>query len=127
MSSKVKLKATSGGSVSMVVDDSLLTDEEFNVSTGGIESGKEGEGLYVKFPDGTLICTGYLYSGDTTEEEIAFAVPFVGDIPSITITVKSLDKQMVPDWSDIDNLTHMLVKASDLGIEANYIAIGRWK
>ena len=54
MSSKLKLKATSGGSLSMLVDDTLTTDEEFNVSNSGILFGTG----YIKYPDGTLICYG---------------------------------------------------------------------
>lgn len=63
MSSRLKLKSTAGGSLSLIVDDTLATDEEMNISNGGIENGtwtgvNGASGYWTKFPDGTFMAHG---------------------------------------------------------------------
>lgn len=57
MSSKLKLKSTAGGSLSLIVDDTLATDETMNISDGGIVTVTNANGTAIKYPDGTMICT----------------------------------------------------------------------
>lgn len=80
MSGKLNIKAASGGSVSLVVDDTLATDEEFNVSEGGIESGSNANGEYTKFPDGTLMQWGKVVINPTSNtggENHIFPINFI--------------------------------------------------
>ncbi len=67
MSSKLKLKSTAGGSLSLAVDDTLATDEIVEIPSEGIqpldvnhgiESGSTDSGSWIKFPDGSSEMSG---------------------------------------------------------------------
>ena len=62
----IKIYGNGGGSVELVADPALATDEEF-VMPWGIESGSNTDATWTKFPDGTLIVCGVINtSGDIT-------------------------------------------------------------
>lgn len=149
MSAKLNIKAASGGSVSLVVDDTLTTDEEFNVSEGGIENGSSTGGSYTKLPDGTLICYGFITNAtsvgtfpnvfgtsagsiDRAEVTILWPHQFVGS-PNVTAT------PIMANTDTANNPVSIVLKSVDFEVGVfrvfmpagytrfNYIAIGRWK
>ena len=151
MSSKLKLKGTAGGSMSFVIDDTLVTDETFEVpasgvyskdeidaSAHGITNGGSGDSFYTKFPDGTLICRGTLISlngyriADSSYRTITYAHAFIA-IPSTTMTLsRGADDiyDLFVRGGAIRNLTQFNAAhggISGINTEMSYVAIGRWK
>ena len=129
--SGLKIRGQAGGSVELQVSDTLTTDEVLEVPSDIITHGNTGSIGWTKFPDGTMIVNGYTHSTTETDYEVPFGVTFDG-IPAITITPKSYqsdlaDKIVAVAWSDVSNSTHIRVVTKKLGIETNFIAIGRWK
>ena len=124
----MKIYGNGGGSVELVADPTLATDEVVEISEShGIESGIG----WIKFPDGTLICDGYVYE-NSTDYEVEYSHHFATQ-PSVTLTAKlnvpnlGTHKMAVQYSNTFSDLTHIRVTAEVANTEANYIAIGRWK
>ena len=139
----IKIYGNGGGSVELVADPTLATDEVVEISNGhGIESGAG----YTKFPDGTLMCYGVVTLAETggythiASAMSNYPVFFVGDFPSATMAITSM-----PTGEDARN-NSLIVIADNLykfdgiyvssgspdissmwGRKVRYSAIGRWK
>jgi len=117
----------------------------FNPALYEIISGSNANGEYIKFADGTMICSGTISGtvtitaqvnqfGDTSgntyknTKTITFPIEFVGDRPIVTMTSKwSI-------WTGLDSdptLTSAVVLfyaiANTQTVYTDWIAIGRWK
>jgi len=138
----IKIQNANGGSVELVADPNVTTDEQMVVSgSHGIESGDE----YIKFPDGTMIvhqryvndninistASGQLFrAGPYT---VTFAEPFVGGTPIISLQWVSGQSDVwvsTVNWHSNTSADFYILSANQkTGIQA-YIdvqAIGRWK
>lgn len=128
--------------------ENVAGTETHNVDTMGIVSGSNANGNYIKYPDGTMICTktitqashawssvgsGYLTS---TVDAGDYAHAFVGDIPSVSFSCHSPAQPtlyMFPVFTGPSTLTGFgNVRAGRLtsitaGVEYRISAIGRWK
>lgn len=128
MSAELKLKALAGGSLSLQVDDTLTTDETFNVSDGGIESGIG----YVKFPDGTMMQWGQGAAGSksTGGSLTTFPIPFVGGAPfaSAIGSGTSATANVTVSYYSVPTLTGVVFKTEHTAsVTIRWNAIGRWK
>lgn len=107
--------------------------ESHDVAAMGIVNGTSGSSSYIKFPDGTLICHGYLYSNTELEYETLYAHAFlVGTQPAITMSkkhhVSQVGESVDVAWnSTLPSNEAIAVVQEAMSIESNYIAIGRWK
>jgi len=138
MSSKLKLNNLAGGSLSLIVDDALLTDEEFNVSNGGITRGITSTGGWTKFPDGTMMEWGTALTTTADSSNIfSFANTFavipivVGGNTSGTTTFIQI-KLAATTTSSFTFGALTVLNASTAhswngSIVMNFHAIGRWK
>ena len=133
MSSKLKLNSNAGGSLGLIIDDTLATDEEFNISNGGIESGSNANGSWTKFPDGTLICYGDTATLDGNIGVVTFPQAFIL-APLVTVTAShSNDAGYYPQLrNDATTTTVSYYRYRESGSTtdgflSNWIAIGRWK
>jgi hypothetical protein len=140
MGAILKLKSLLGGSLNLKIDETA-TDDEFNITTGGIESGSNANGEYTKFPDGTLICTGkyskttvFSASGNifTHADGVkqTFPIPFVGQLPKMSVEVYGSTAM----WASarLTSLTDFEVvsmqgSSTNSTLEHSWMAIGRWK
>lgn len=143
----IKLKSPAGGSVELIADPTLATDEQLIIDeTGnyGIENGGDiATGWYTKFPDGTLICT-YLHGTPSVcsidsggsffspELTFAFAHAFVG-IPMVTFVAQYPSGSSYP-WGKAGTTLSSTQASGYLhgtSITAEgqmgFTAIGRWK
>jgi hypothetical protein len=139
MSGKLKIKALGGGSLTLKVDDALATDEEMNISNGGIESGSNVNGSWIKYPDGTLICrfidpvisnvnivAGSVFR--SAPKTYTFPMAFVG-VPNFSYSSGNASI----GWGSATTLNSTSVEIYSLGYTSaatqymGYIAIGRWK
>ena len=108
---------------------SASTDEEYGGTTGIAESGSNANGRYIKYADGTMICTktvthtgamstawGNLYESSSVNLG-SFAQEFV-EIPNISVTTTSagITNFLRPN-SDADSKTR----------NVSVIAVGRWQ
>ncbi len=134
MSSKLKLKSNAGGSVSLVVDDILATDEEVEITSAfGIESGSNANGSWTKFPDGTLICIHSDADDSGSTIPWTYPVPFT-EVPVVQIAFNGstpgyysvqVSSILTASCSYIKGLTSGV--ATTDGINVQLTAIGRWK
>lgn len=112
---------------------------------GVVESGSNGNGWFVKFADGTLICSGISAGSMVTSNQggavfhsglaaFTFPVPFVGSVPRITPGV--LTTTQYYSWAAMEggvnaNLTstafRLVSPVSNATGYICYLAIGRWK
>lgn len=111
-----------------------------------IESGTNTNGSYVKYSDGTMICTkqvsmtaeitsswGNLY--DTGNQDIDlgnYAQPFVGNVPQVSITMASANGCWLEGCIDRTLTSYgkiVLASATSktAGVTYDLIAIGKWK
>lgn len=133
MSSKLKLNSTAGGSLSLVVDDTLLTDETFNVSVGGIESGSNTNGNYTKFPDGTLICrsktSGSLTGESTWTFPYAFSTASDLSLTGGAQTSSAFSINIVFKLPSLSAVDFSAYNSADVRVAngIGMLAIGRWK
>lgn len=143
MSSKLKLKSNAGGSVSLIVDDALSSDEEFNVSDSGIESEVATFHYATKFPDGTMIIGGtstlqsITDNGSGTsyfsaEHMFNFPMSFVGR-PVVSFSTVDPGGGSYP-WakagvyrSTTQASAYLQSTVLNATATLQYIAIGRWK
>ena len=116
-------------------------------SNGIIESGSNTNGNYIKFADGTLICTirktiniaintawGSLYVGDT-DTKYTYPIAFVGNDPVVNSTITGYNSAFVMSWAQSNNRLvetdrFALVRgntASEQEYVLNITAIGKWK
>lgn len=114
---------------------------------GIIESGSNANGNYIKFADGTLICTiikninipintawGSLYIGDT-DTKYTYPIAFVGNNPVVNYSITGYNSAFVISWRQSSNKlvetdVFALVRgntASAQNYVLNITAIGKWK
>lgn len=128
-------------------NDNGLFEEFYNENDHKIETVTTGTGTAIKFPDGTMICSGTVYTGTIEQSawsnwgsltsvdkslSINFPVPFVSK-PTITATNSSMGNnywivRCIATASQITSLSMSrgtLPSSSDYGF--SYTAIGRWK
>ncbi len=139
MSSKLKLKSTAGGSLSLAVDDALATDETLVVPNEGFQPLDEDHGItrgtwafgeWTKFPDGTAIVTlrdspahpSWIYAfpftfigGPTVIPGSRSSLPFIVTAHGVTSTQMTLYRWN-PDGSSSNQAYGWVATA-----------IGRWK
>ena len=113
--------------------------EFLNVETMGIETITNENGTAIKYPDGTLICKGYIrFPANTAGLEIPFPMEFkTNNLTEITVCITNVfANSNAIMWTGQANSTSMLglypvdilSKATPtVDCIANYIAIGRWK
>lgn len=145
MSSKLKLKSTAGGSLSLIIDDALATDEEMNISDGGIVTVTNANGTAIKYPDGTMICHnkdllpaeittdtlyGSIYATAVGSNIKTFPVAFI-DLPIVSCSPRLTSGRILGAVDFLTTTTsfdYMLSGSSSLGKAIPYyMAIGRWK
>ena len=132
MSAGVTLRTPSGGSVTLKANDEITSDEIFELSgfgVSGLESGDGVNGRWIKFPDGTLMCHGFIeYTGGTTRQAFEYPMHFV-DTPSPTVSqVGRITSNLIVEWSATGiEPNESLTVVGTRNMNAYYIAMGRWK
>jgi hypothetical protein len=124
------------------LNDTNLNQMQDNVEdaiNNSTETIKNVNGTAIKYPDGTLICKGYIrFPANTAGLEIPFPMEFkTNDLTEITVCVTNVfANSNAIMWTGQANSTSMLglypvdilSKATPtVDCIANYIAIGRWK
>lgn len=146
MSAKLKLRSNAGGSVSLIVDDTLATDEEVEINAShGIEYGSNTNGYYTKFPDGTLIqwgvvtiadvpltvVSGSLFRNTSTAIRIDFPLSFIDNQYSANYAPNTFTSIMgITPYAK--NSSYMLgigysTISQTISIPLDWYAVGRWK
>lgn len=116
-------------------NDKLVSVVGETAVNGGIESGSNANGSYVKYPDGTMICyIDSVFTGTFTVETWTYPIAFVS-IPSVQATVNHPSNALYcvnigsPTVSSVGLYkgrvdTHVAVTD---GFYIACTAIGRWK
>jgi hypothetical protein len=129
--------------VSKVQDGSIVANDLFYGAGGVIESGSNANGNYIKFGDGTMICTFVATSSAATStaigalyyrtiNNVVFPAAFVGNIPAISNASVDIGNYSIgamfyaPSLTGFGAATLYGVSATSL-IALGYVAIGRWK
>ena len=142
----ISMNTPSGGKLTMKPEDSLSTNAEVVIPSDGafgITSGNDGgDNYWVKYPDGTMICYGYInvnisptaVAGNIFYEArvfTSFSENFVSP-PVVSLSNKAGD--YAPMWcnainSTVDGFTEVVFSADSdsLSRSRTYQAIGRWK
>ena len=103
---------------------------------GGMESGSNANGKWIKFPDGTMIQSGSFTittqgSGFVGPDDGDFPVPFVGDIPSMVTNATGgqfWSAVANPTLSSFTMFAQRLNSTTQIPPRAfSWQAIGRWK
>lgn len=123
--------------------DKTYVDNEF-ANKAIVESGSNQYGRYIKFGDGTMICSRRFLHGEfafTTKQtemvygyynpDVTFPQPFVGGLPSVSLNLSS-NGLLIAMYSNL-KLNGFSIRAwsqfagTHTGLEYSYTAIGRWK
>lgn len=126
-------------------NDKLVSVVGETAENGGIESGSNANGYWVKYPDGTLIChgaivqasvpftiaSGSLFRNASTDIAITFATPFIAT-PEVTLNFAQSTVITVINPYNLGTATMNAIGYSTASITVTpmtvrYIAIGRWK
>lgn len=114
------------------------------------ESGSNEKGNYIKFNDGTMICTGKkelssvaitnsinngaFFASELLTSFADFPVTFIGKPTSFSMSVSSgggygawIQKMYPPSATNINNFRIIGTWNSTQNFEVSYIAIGKWK
>jgi hypothetical protein len=124
---------------------SASTDEEYGGTTGIAQSGSNANGRYIKYADGTMICTktvthtgailtawGNLYESSPVNLG-SFAQEFA-EIPNISVTPQNGDgawmegvRQVTTTSAGITNFLRPNSDADSKTRNVSVIAVGRWQ
>lgn len=148
---KIKKVSPTTPTTAQVVDshsDSTTDSYSCHYINGIVESGSNANGNYIKYADGTMICTiiktltltvstqwGSLYEDNSTATQFDYPVQFVGNQPSVTATITGGNSGFVMTWIETNtplvNTDRLaVVRGSSAGSQdytINITAIGRWK
>lgn len=122
-----------------------LTSDPASGAGGVVYSGSNANGSYIKFADGTMICTGVGVVQTTssaigtsglffspTNPYATFPVAFVGTVPRVTYS--AIEQTAAFSWVSNDagaSLTQVTSRLISTSVSATakvtYVAIGRWK
>ena len=132
------------------INDTNLNQMQTNIENainGIVESGSNANGNYIKFADGTMICTkkvtgtaeiteqyyNYFYhTGDNDYFDLGnYAQEFIA-VPVLNVTFYGGNAQWIGSMSDVGTLhiakLHLIAPNSkSAGAYYNVIAIGKWK
>lgn len=103
----------------MFVNDKQIVVLDDTAENGGIESGSNANGSYIKYPDGTLVCRkqltlNYANASDMTREW-TYPIPFVGDIPVVNVTG-------TPNWNPIVRTYSPVVRVYGVALSVTWVA-----
>lgn len=111
-----------------------------------VEFGENGNGKYIRWADGTQICTkNFAYSSTAEDQEGAlyygtrtslgnYAAPFIGELPQISATIYGLQSCFIDTLKSSSlespgtvNIYRTVKTTSKVNVTISIIAIGRWK
>lgn len=121
-----------GGSTVYARDDIIgAVSESAGIPTGAIiETGSNSDGRFIKFADGTLICTKDAAFCNAGSETIDFPHAFVGAGTSVILTARTPLELVTVDGNaslaTFDMFAREIVAGTSVSAFFNFIAIGRW-
>ena len=111
-----------------------------------VESGENENGKYIRWADGTQICTkNFAYRSTAEDQEGAlyygtrtslgnYAAPFIGELPQISATIYGLQSCFIDTLKSSSlespgtvNIYRTVKTTSKVNVTISIIAIGRWK
>lgn len=111
-----------------------------------VEFGENGNGKYIRWADGTQICTkNFAYSSTAEDQEGAlyygtrtslgiYAAQFIGELPQISATIYGLQSCFIDTLKSSSlespgtvNIYRTVKTTSKVNVTISIIAIGRWK